>query len=309
MTPELPNETIKSLVQEFSDRAERIAKLLRDLLLLPVARRFSVYRELVSEVAALRRFSREWATESLVEFFSEEDRRVSRKGSRPISAQAGAAPVALGFLDSIDKALFSLSTLGGRLLRSTDPIDAMGFSARSKVSREVAKGVSPEVARTRALNSYLDEIAKTPVTILGKSAKPITFSLPYYVALSAQVAMVSSQTAAAKARAQSDGMDLVRVTDNPSLIGDYCDAYRGRVFSVSGTHPKYPPLASTPSGGPPFHPWCTHTLTPVTDGEASGLENALVDSEFLLEPGESAKRVDELWQRRNEKNPAKKPRR
>jgi hypothetical protein len=54
------------------------------------------------------------------------------------------------------------------------------------------------------------------------------------------------------------GIDLVRIIG--SLSPRFCTTFRGKVYSISGTHPLYPPLASLPGGGPPFHPRCTKSV-------------------------------------------------
>ena len=48
--------------------------------------------------------------------------------------------------------------------------------------------------------------------------------------------------------------------------------YEGRVFSVSGGSDTYPPLATLPNGGPPFHPNCRHNLAPFVEPLASKTE-------------------------------------
>lgn len=54
--------------------------------------------------------------------------------------------------------------------------------------------------------------------------------------------------------------DLVIITG--AISGDACDFYVNKAFSISGKSSEYPPLSSVPGGGPPFHPYCTHTIAP-----------------------------------------------
>jgi hypothetical protein len=42
----------------------------------------------------------------------------------------------------------------------------------------------------------------------------------------------------------------------------FCTAYVGKVFSLSGNDPDFPPLDSVPGGGPPFHPNCSKSTAP-----------------------------------------------
>ncbi len=70
------------------------------------------------------------------------------------------------------------------------------------------------------------------------------------------------------------GNDLVMVTSHGARDG--CQFYEGKVFSISGTHPTYPPLSSIPNGGPPFHPNCRHNLAPFVEDLASHPEQRVV---------------------------------
>jgi len=58
--------------------------------------------------------------------------------------------------------------------------------------------------------------------------------------------------------------DLVEVSDH-GCDCDECEQYEGNIYSVSGTHPKYPPLGETP----PYHPSCKHSLLPTSEEAVS----------------------------------------
>lgn len=60
------------------------------------------------------------------------------------------------------------------------------------------------------------------------------------------------------------GHDLVRVSDSPDEC-HLCRPFEGKVFSLSGTDPKYPAFATAREGGL-FHPGCTHTVAPWIPG-------------------------------------------
>jgi len=74
------------------------------------------------------------------------------------------------------------------------------------------------------------------------------------------------------------------VSANFSTVEDFCDAYRGRIYSLSGTDPLAPPLASLPNGGLLFHPNCLHALSAWVrefEGEAQYQARAVTDPRFL----------------------------
>lgn len=56
-------------------------------------------------------------------------------------------------------------------------------------------------------------------------------------------------------RLTENGLDLVYIVTSPAC-DDWCMFYAGKVFSISGTSKKYPPLREAPNGGTPFHPRC-----------------------------------------------------
>lgn len=56
-------------------------------------------------------------------------------------------------------------------------------------------------------------------------------------------------------RLTENGLDLVYIVTSPAC-NDWCLFYAGKVFSISGTSKKYPPLSEAPNGGTPFHPRC-----------------------------------------------------
>lgn len=56
-------------------------------------------------------------------------------------------------------------------------------------------------------------------------------------------------------RLRARNIDLVVVLGSTSPR--FCTAFRGKVFSISGTHPRWPALSTLPRGGAPFHPRCT----------------------------------------------------
>lgn len=100
------------------------------------------------------------------------------------------------------------------------------------------------------------------VPLIGKNGNTYHYGLDYYVGLVAEQTKHLGYAKAGINAARSNNIDLVRVSPNPSTIGDYCDAYRGRVFSLSGNDPNFYPITALPGGTCPFHPHCRHFLIP-----------------------------------------------
>ena len=89
------------------------------------------------------------------------------------------------------------------------------------------------------------------------------------------------------------GQDLVIIT-NHGTDCEVCKFFEGKVFSISGTHPKYPPIDQLLNGGPPFHPNCLHNIAPFVEDLASETEKrigAKIDKRVL---GKSQKEIARL---------------
>lgn len=74
------------------------------------------------------------------------------------------------------------------------------------------------------------------------------------------------------------GVDLVIIDGRVSK--NFCTRYIGLICSLSGSHSKWPALASLPGGGPPFHPLCSKSTRPyieylATDRETNAGDRAL----------------------------------
>ena len=88
------------------------------------------------------------------------------------------------------------------------------------------------------------------VEVNGKHFQP-----DYYAELVARTKFHEVQSLASLDVADNVGSDLV-IVSNHNTTTPMCMEHEGQVYSISGTHPDYPPLVDTP----PFHPNCLHTL-------------------------------------------------
>lgn len=86
-----------------------------------------------------------------------------------------------------------------------------------------------------------------------------------HVQMTATTTENAVRTKARNNRIQEVGIKLVRITPNPPLTPCVCSLYAGRVFALdkeTSSKTGFPLLADTPNGGPPFHPYCTHSTMP-----------------------------------------------
>jgi hypothetical protein len=100
------------------------------------------------------------------------------------------------------------------------------------------------------------------IAITMKNGRVRRYQLKTYVNMLARTEMRYITTQAAKRTLQEWEHDLIRVV--PEFVGNcttkICFDYAGQVFSLSGKSKEYPVLDQEP----PFHPYCIHSITPVT---------------------------------------------
>lgn len=316
--PPLDDPRLDLLVALYATAARRIAAQLENLLdLSDSPRRFLIFQQLLTAIRNLEAETDAWSQRFIREFFREAD------------IQALASIQATGITSTINsevdlQAIRSLANnLNGTLIKGTRSVELLArkiFRSPAlerefpnlalKVQREVGVGLgageATEQTRRRVAGLLRQQFRDDVVTVIGSDGRRYTFALDTYAAMVAQATKAQARSVAALNRARQAGLDLVRVTPNPSTTGDWCDAYRGRVFSISGAHPSYPPLASIPNGGPPFHPWCKHGLgifVPEFHTAAARREFAQVDQRFLMRPGEgNPNRVIRNWWKAKREN-------
>jgi len=165
------------------------------------------------------------------------------------------------------------------------------------------------------LTSELDDQSRLKLTEAVRKGAVVTLNGPryqkyapdYFVSLIVHSEVGKTLKEQTLKDATSSGSDLVQISPQPSTIGDYCDLYRGRVFSISGTHPDFPPLTECPAGGAPFHPWCRHTLSAVEDGSTvteAAKKLPPIPQEFISAARANASPAEfmKLWRAHNRSN-------
>jgi hypothetical protein len=101
------------------------------------------------------------------------------------------------------------------------------------------------------------------------------------------------------------GTDLVQISPNPSTIGDWCDEYAGKVFSISGATTSVLPVSILPNRElPPFHVRCHHFAIPFSGDGYSDEDLASMSQlpEDYLELGRRGAGPDEytkLWREKH----------
>ncbi len=168
-----------------------------------------------------------------------------------------------------------------RLLRQTAQTDL----SEADVNRVLAGGAiagSPAEA-TRALRDELRRVAGNTVTVIDRNGDPINFDAGYYADMVARTKIREASVVARHGRLSSLGLDVVTIVGRVS--GNFCTAFLGKAYSLSGRSERYPAYSELPAGGCPFHPFCSKSTRPFVEELASGQQldaaDGLPDAEAL----------------------------
>jgi hypothetical protein len=130
-------------------------------------------------------------------------------------------------------------------------------SVREAVMQKLAQGQTVRECKKNLVRKLLEDGF---TGILGKNGR--TMSLDAYASVVARSKTREATNTATLNQLTSLGYDLVKVSSHKSSC-PICAVMEGRVYSISGKDPRYPPLSIAFSG--PYaniHPNCSHVLEP-----------------------------------------------
>lgn len=96
------------------------------------------------------------------------------------------------------------------------------------------------------------------IIIVDRNGKPTSWKINTYADMVAKAKLHELQTQAVIDAAVAVGGDLVQIDAHNSDDED-CSYYEGKIFSLSGTDPDFPPVEELP----PYHPNCKHNISVV----------------------------------------------
>jgi hypothetical protein len=176
----------------------------------------------------------------------------------------------------LSKAADSMGDRASKVLRQTRQL---GLDEK-QIDQVLAKGVIEGHPREtiKNLRKELEAVHGDTVQVIDKNGSPINFEVGYYAEMVARTKTRQATVVARHERLASLGLDLVAITGRVSK--NFCTAYLGQVFSISGKSDKYPSLSSLP-GGVPFHPLCTKSTRPFVEelAEPDQLDQAAGDED------------------------------
>jgi len=272
-----------------------------------VARRERARGLLVDIRKILRRtdgYSRWWAEKAIPDWYRTQDFasiRMLKKGKLLVNARFEKVnELAVEHLVKRAQDYLTGATDGFRhhvsrlMLRPKFWTEEMG----AEIAKAEIQGLSAAKLQDRIIDRLVDKLAMGKVIVKGDDGRMYQFDLDYYAGMVGHNMRREATTVATKIRAGQNNHDLIVISPNPSMVGDFCDAYRGKVFSLTGATPGFPLVERLPNGGPPFHPWCKHTASPFiarfyTDDEIEARKG--VDETFLTREGRDVGDIAKLW--------------
>jgi hypothetical protein len=146
------------------------------------------------------------------------------------------------------------------LLRQT----AQEAISESQINKLIAGGLieGKPVAMQQALAKELKAVAGDTIPINGRN-----YDTKKYAELVGRTKTREATVTARHDRLEELGVDLVTIVGRIST--NFCTAFLGQVFSLSGKSDKYEAYSALPGGGPPFHPNCSKSSAPFIEELAS----------------------------------------
>ena len=181
------------------------------------------------------------------------------KGSTALIDKRAVRVFALDTVADLSKAADSMGQTAKSLLRQTAQIGLAEADINTILAGGVIEGTPVETIRQ--LREELIRVNEGRlVKIIDKNGDEMHLDAGKYAEMVVRTKTRQANVYARHERLGELGLDLVRIIGR--LSDNFCTAFVGQVFSLSGKSAKYPAYSSLPSGGPPFHPNCSKSTTP-----------------------------------------------
>ena len=168
-------------------------------------------------------------------------------------------------LMTLRKASGAMAESAKSVLRQTAQIGLSERQINDIIAGGIIEGTPRETIRT--LREELQRVnADQLVKVIDKNGNTRHYEPGYYADMVVRTKTREVVVKARHNRLNESGVDLVIIIGKPS--DNFCSAFLGQIFSLSGNHPKYPAYSSLPGGGPPFHPKCSKGTRPFVEALA-----------------------------------------
>jgi len=271
--PTVGDNRIDELIDMFENSAEELADLIVEIPFADKTAKAQLMMAIGKILDAMRKRSASW-----VEQFVREVYREAAQNANELLASMGATDVDVDFGELEDAAveefteefavymdvsLESVRGLAGRLNSGVGMHEFADVKTRHAITAGIVTGIAAATVRQK----IRDRVINGVVQVVGENGQTYRYAMDYYSAVVANQTKYAAMTYATLAMSGLRGHDLLRVSPQPSTIGDYCDEYKGKIVFIFGRHPSYPHISVLPGGaGAPFHPHCHHYMQ-VWDGQ------------------------------------------
>ncbi len=129
--------------------------------------------------------------------------------------------------------------------------EAMKLQARNRIAQGRLEGAAIRDIKKEVKKTFADQGF---TVLLDRGGREWT--LDRYSEMLTRTQILNANNEGVVNRASDFGVDIVQV-DSHGAQDSLCSDQEGKLYSISGTSDKYPPLGNN---SPPFHPNCRHTL-------------------------------------------------
>lgn len=293
--PPLDDQRLQGLVDTYSSYAGQLSNGFEDMVDEDdPGKKFLEYTALLALLLALFQRSEEWVQENISFYLRQADASAIRSLSAispgtvfdPGLNRTAFQRISRDAVGHFFKARTLLEQHLGRVFRALDLEQDFAFLAGQLRSGDPS--ASSEQLNRKLRKKIARDFRDAPVSVIGKNGRTINYPLSYYAAMVAHNSKYQAQSLTVVARALEVGHDLVQISPQPSIHGDWCDLFKNGVFSITGRTPGFATLDQLPNNGAPFHPWCRHTMKIFDPSgySAAQLEGlGQIDQKWLLRPG------------------------
>ncbi len=255
-------------------------------------------RRVRTSLAELRASSRAWAVAAVTEQVA-----AGTRASTQSMILQGAEPAIIGALGQANTGLIAAlveeiaidtdfaASASERTLRRHFRLTQQSALAESAITASLA--ISE--ARIEDSNQTSKRLARELSQAVGEGkliqVNNRRYTPEVYAGIVASTRLAEAASAAAINVSLASGQDLVQISDH-GASDPVCDAFAGKVFSVSGQDKRFPPLKEQP----PYHPNCKHRMLPFVSElkSANELEFAIARSRDRVPVGTSINQFREV---------------
>jgi hypothetical protein len=317
MIPELSNAGIpQATIEELQAIYEAAAQRMAAIVLEPgnsaakIARAHQLAAQIDQVQLQLKQYAAKWTGDAISSSMAN---GISTANKQAIALGLDVDPVSLkgsfALIDHGTAMLFAKDTaadlfkaadnMGERAKRVLHATSQRGLDEKD-INRILAGGAIDGTPRETIaqLREALEAVHGGKVPIRCRDGSIREYDSGYYAQMVARTKTRQATVQSRHDQLQSMGLDLVAIVGR--ISANFCTAYLGQVYSISGKSDKYPALDELPSDGPPFHPNCSKSTRPFVEALASEKELSQAEGDddqdqmLGIDPATAQKRFNAL---------------